>query len=91
MELVGFADDHIEAGTKVFQSYIVLGTTDELKNIVRMYAIDEIIICVSNVTHERLLQLIEKSNETQKSFRSILISMRLFLRSKKLSVFQIFL
>jgi len=67
LELVGFVDDHIDAGTKVYRSYIVLGNSDEIKDIVDIYNVHEIIICVSATTHEGLIQLVQKCKATNKS------------------------
>lgn len=64
LELVGFVDDHIATGTKVYQSYLVLGNMDDIKELVRIYAINEIIVCLSNTTHDRLMEVVEKCKTT---------------------------
>lgn len=66
LELVGFVDDYVEAGRKVFGSYIVLGNTDEVKEVANIYNVNEIIICVSTTTHEQLIQLVEKCKSSSK-------------------------
>lgn len=66
-ELVGFVDDHVEVGKKVLQSYIVLGGIDEINEIVNIYNVDEIIVCITNTTHNRLIEIIEKCKETPKT------------------------
>ena len=64
MDLVGFVDDNIPAGTKIFQSYIVLGNTGEIMELVEIYDIQDIIISVSKTSYDELIEIIEKCNAT---------------------------
>lgn len=66
LEFVGFADDFLERGTRVFQSYIVLGDTGEIRDLVKIYNAHEIIISLSNITYEELKKIVEKCKGTDR-------------------------
>ena len=68
-EVVGFADDALEKGAKVFEDLCVVGKTDELKALVKNHEIDDIIIAQSEITHDKLLDLIDKAKRTKANVR----------------------
>lgn len=69
MRIAGFLDDNIEAGAFVFKEMKCLGKLDELKSIVMNFEIDEIIIAIDNIGYEKLMSIIDKCNELEKSVK----------------------
>ena len=65
-ELIGFLDDFLPVGSRVFAHYRNLGKIRDIQKIVQFYDIDEIIVCISTVTHARLLEIIETCKKTGK-------------------------
>ncbi len=65
-ELIGFVDDFTPLHVKVFGQYVNLGKIKDIENLVKQYDIDEIIVCISTVTHARLLQIVEQCKRTGK-------------------------
>ncbi len=59
-EIVGFADDVFEVGTKVFKGLKVLGNTNELQGLHDELKFDEIVICIDKIEYDRLMVLIDK-------------------------------
>jgi exopolysaccharide biosynthesis polyprenyl glycosylphosphotransferase len=68
-EVVGFADDELPKGEKVFEDLRVLGKISRLRGLVRKYKIDEVIIAQSDITHDKLLELIDKAKATRANVR----------------------
>jgi len=68
-EVVGFADDELAKGEKVFEDLCVVGKTSQLKALVKKYKIEDIIIAQSEITHEKLLELIDKAKATKANVR----------------------
>ena len=58
--IVGFCDDDFEKIGKSVCGLSILGTTYELESIISRYRVREIIIAISNVTQEALLDLIDR-------------------------------
>lgn len=69
MRIAGFLDDNIDAGTNVFKEMKCLGKPDEMKSIVNQHKIDEIIIAIDNISYEKLMELIDRCNELEKSVK----------------------
>ena len=69
MRIAGFLDDNIEAGAFVFKEMKCLGKLDEMKSIVMNLEIDEIIIAIDNIGYEKLMSLIDRCNELEKSVK----------------------
>ena len=61
--LVGFIDDTLESGQNVLAQKLVLGNSADLKNLVKIYKIDEIIIAIDNITYSLLVQRLEEFNK----------------------------
>ncbi len=68
-EIVGFADDELTKGEKVFEDLCVVGKISQLKALVKKYEIEDIIIAQSEITHEKLLELIDKAKATKANVR----------------------
>lgn len=69
VKIVGFLDDKIETGTDVFKEIICVGKLDDLKSIVKEMKVDEIIIAIDNIGYEKLMRLIDRCNELEKSVK----------------------
>jgi exopolysaccharide biosynthesis polyprenyl glycosylphosphotransferase len=69
LEVIGFADDELAEGEKVFEDLCVIGKTSELINLVKKHEIEDIIIAQSEITHEKLLGLIDKAKATNANVR----------------------
>ncbi len=59
LNVVGFLDDAIPAGTEVSQGAKVLGKISEVEKFVRAYQCEEIIIAISNISYDRLHEIID--------------------------------
>jgi exopolysaccharide biosynthesis polyprenyl glycosylphosphotransferase len=59
LDVIGFIDDALSPQTVIFQSKKILGKIIDLSSIVEKYSIKEIIICTEDMTHERLLQMLD--------------------------------
>jgi exopolysaccharide biosynthesis polyprenyl glycosylphosphotransferase len=64
LNLIGFLDDELSLGKVVFNRSKVLGRTAELKDIVKLFDVQEIIISLENVDHARLISVLEVATET---------------------------
>jgi exopolysaccharide biosynthesis polyprenyl glycosylphosphotransferase len=64
VKIIGFVDDNIEIGSKVFRHLKVLGNTDEFGKIAKQTIFDEIVICIDKINYQNLLEIIDKCNKT---------------------------
>jgi len=65
LEIVGFIDDNIPPGRSILNGYKVLGNVENIARICEEQGVDEVIIGIDNITHERLIQIISESKETK--------------------------
>jgi len=68
-EVVGFADDALPKGARVFEDLCVVGRISQLKALVKKYDIEDVIIAQSEITHEKLLELVDKAKATKANVR----------------------
>jgi exopolysaccharide biosynthesis polyprenyl glycosylphosphotransferase len=68
-EVVGFANDTLPEGEKVFEDLCVVGKISQLTSLVKKYDIEDVIIAQSEITHEKLLELIDKAKATKANVR----------------------
>jgi exopolysaccharide biosynthesis polyprenyl glycosylphosphotransferase len=59
LNVLGFLDDGVPMGKAVFNKLKVLGRVSEVKDIVDVYDIDEILICLENVDQTHLIGVME--------------------------------
>jgi len=64
LNLIGFLDDNLEEGKEVFLNYIVLGKPQNIISICTEHNVGEIIVSIDNITHDRLIEIIEMCNKT---------------------------
>jgi undecaprenyl-phosphate galactose phosphotransferase len=69
LNLAGFVDKDIPVGTKIFERYTILGNINDIPAVVEQHAIAEIIVTVSEVDHEELLQIIDICKKTKAAVR----------------------
>lgn len=59
LNIVGFLDDALAHGTEISQGAKVLGKVEDAPKFVKEYACDEIIIAISNISYDRLHDIID--------------------------------
>jgi FlaA1/EpsC-like NDP-sugar epimerase len=69
LEVVGFIDDFIPRGRGIWNGYKVLGDVKNIVQICEKYDIDEVIIGIDNITHERLIEIISEAKNTKSTVR----------------------
>ncbi len=70
-EVAGFVNDDLPEGEQVFENLKNLGKMADLKELVGRFEIDEIIIAESDVTHQWLLEIIDKAHDTTAEVRLV--------------------
>ncbi len=65
LNLVGFLDDELPLGKVVFNRSKVLGRVSELQEIVKVFAVEEIIVSLENVDHSRLINVLGVATATE--------------------------
>ncbi|MGA9119723.1 MAG: sugar transferase [Bacteroidota bacterium] len=69
LSVVGFLDDQLSPGTVVYDGAKVIGSVSELRQIVEIFDVDEILICLENVSQARLFEVMEESIKTERSVK----------------------
>lgn len=64
LDVVGFVDDELPAGTAIFRGGRVLGSLASLEEHVKTLDAREVIVCVDNVDHARFVELTERCART---------------------------
>ncbi len=64
LNLIGFLDDELPLGKVVFNRAKVVGRVSELKDIVKVFEVQEVIISLENVDHGRLINVLEIATST---------------------------
>ena len=70
-DVVGFVNEELAAGERVFEDLDNVGRLSELDDLVRRFGIEEIIIAESDVTHQSLLDIIDKAQKTTAEVRLV--------------------
>ncbi len=70
-KVVGFINDELTTGERVFEHLTNLGNLSDLNRLVEEHDIDEIIIAESYVTHKTLLEIIDKAQATKAEVRLV--------------------
>ncbi len=70
-DVVGFVNDDIEIGERIFDDLTNVGHLSELNDLVERFEIKEIIIAESDVTHAHLLEIIDKAQATNANVRLV--------------------
>lgn len=69
IKITGFLDDNVRKGEDVFKEFLCLGKISDLKEVVKKYNVDEIIISIDKIGYENLMELIDRCNELYKSVK----------------------
>ncbi|MDZ4712977.1 MAG: sugar transferase [bacterium] len=69
IKIMGFLDDKFENGDVVFKEFNCIGKLADLKNIVKEYKVDEIIIAIDNISYDNLMELIDNCIVLEKSVK----------------------
>ncbi|NUM76448.1 sugar transferase [candidate division KSB1 bacterium] len=64
LRVIGFLDDSLSPGARVFEQLRILGRIDELETIVTQRHIEEILVCLDDVTPQQLLDVLERCAKT---------------------------
>ncbi|MCS7014106.1 MAG: sugar transferase [Chloroherpetonaceae bacterium] len=64
-EVVGFADDTLPKGERVFESAYVLGTSKDIPRLVEEHKVDEVLVVMDNITYERLIEILDIARSTR--------------------------
>lgn len=63
--VMGFVDDALPRGERVFESAEVLGGTGEIKELVQTHHVDEVLIVIDNISYQQLMELIDRARQTR--------------------------
>ncbi|MEO8447141.1 MAG: sugar transferase [bacterium] len=69
IKIMGFLDDKFENGDVVFKEFNCIGKLADLRNIVKEYKVDEIIIAIDNISYDNLMELIDNCIVLEKSVK----------------------
>lgn len=70
-DVVGFVNEDVEPGVRVFEDLTNVGKLSELDDLVKRFKIEEIIIAESDVTHHALLEIIDRAQKTAAEVRLV--------------------
>ncbi len=70
-DVIGFVNDDLPAGERVFEDLENIGPLSDISGLVDRYEIDEIIVAESDVTHNALLDIIDKAQATKANVRLV--------------------
>lgn len=70
-EVAGFVDDGRESDERIFEDLYVLGPIDSLAEIVERVSVEEVIIAKSDISHDELLDLIDRAKQTNAGVRLV--------------------
>lgn len=68
-KLIGFIDDSLPLGAKIFEGYAVLGESSDIPEIVEKHDIEEILVTLGEVDHEELLRVLDICKKTRAEVR----------------------
>lgn len=60
LHLVGFLDDEAPIGSEVFQKRRILGRTSEIRDIIQLYDVQEVLVCLENIQHSLFFRTLEE-------------------------------
>ncbi|NTV45298.1 MAG: sugar transferase [Chlorobiales bacterium] len=63
--VVGFLDDNLPKGERVFENAYVLGTLSDIKQTVRQRDVEEILVVMDNVGYEQLIEILDTARQTK--------------------------
>jgi exopolysaccharide biosynthesis polyprenyl glycosylphosphotransferase len=60
LNVTGFLDDEVPIGSEVFHKTRVIGRVKELRDILPLYDVQEILVCLENVQQHRFIEVLEE-------------------------------
>lgn len=63
-EVIGFADDALPLGSRVFEDTYVLGTSRDIPALVERHRVDEVLVVIDNISYQRLTEIIDIARGT---------------------------
>ncbi len=63
--VVGFVDDALPKGERVFESTHILGNTNDIPALVDEHAVDEVLIVIDNISYSRLIEILDVARQTR--------------------------
>ncbi len=69
--IVGFVDDGCQKDSEVLPGVKILGSTDELLDVIRSNAIDEVLIAKPALPHKEILNIVVSCEEARVSFKIV--------------------
>lgn len=70
-EIIGFVDDKLPTDERIFEDFRIVGKIDDIKELVKRHGIEEVIIAQSEISHQNLLELIDKAKDTKATVRLV--------------------
>src|SRR5438270_7748574 len=70
-DLIGFVSEKVPADERVYEELRNVGKLSQIDDLVTRFEIEEIIIAESDVTHQSLLEIIDKAQETTANVRLV--------------------
>ena len=64
LSVIGFVDEGLPLGKTVFGGSKVIGRIAELPEIISVFSVDEIIICLDDVDHTRMMEVVDMATRT---------------------------
>jgi undecaprenyl-phosphate galactose phosphotransferase len=68
-EVVGFADDDLPVGTRVFEELEVVGSLGDLPELVSRLGIQDVVVAQNEISHGRLIELLDMAKESNANVR----------------------
>ena len=69
LRVIGFVDDQVVPETIVFGGLFVLGNQQDIPRLVQEHSVVEILICLENSSHDKLLEIIDTCYKTSASVK----------------------
>lgn len=69
IRILGFVDDDVPKGEKIFKELECLGSLEDLELMVKEHKIDEVLIALDNISYDKLMSLIDRANHLEKTVK----------------------
>ena len=69
INIIGFIDDNKEVGKEVVAEKKVLGSINQIQDIIKQNKVDEILVVMDNVSYDRLLEVVDICKELEVNVR----------------------
>ena len=69
INIIGFIDDNKEIGNEVVGNKKIMGSIDQIQDIIKENKVDEILVVMDNVSYDRLLEVVDICKELEVNVR----------------------